>query len=132
MELKEFIEASLRQVIEGVKAAQAGEDGSLVNAQVAGAIPLGDGLANAGNLGVLTKVDFDVSVSAETTGSGGIKLVVFGVGAEGGGQQRAMAANRVSFSVPVRLPDGDVTRKNAALAAKAAARSPVVRRIRPR
>lgn len=123
MELKDFIAESLKQVIEGVKASQEGTDGLLVNAQILGNIPLGEGLANAGALGVISKVDFDVSVSAETVGAGGVKLVVFGVGAEGSGQHKVGAANRVSFSVPVRLPDGDGTRREKAIEAKRAART---------
>ncbi|HEY9010708.1 MAG TPA: hypothetical protein VIN06_06795 [Devosia sp.] len=105
----------MSQVIEGIRQAQGGKDGNLVNAQILGNIPLGDGLANAGALGVISRVNFDVMVSAETSGSGGVKLVVFGVGGEAGGQHKVGTANRVSFSVPVRLPDGDPSRREQVL-----------------
>ena len=47
-----------------------------------------------------------MAVSAETSGSGKAGLRVFGVGAEGQGEHKTGHANRINFSVPVRLPDG--------------------------
>nr|WP_321307536.1 hypothetical protein [uncultured Sphaerochaeta sp.] len=108
MELQEFIDETLRQIIAGVKKAQEAEDGSYINADMAGASFSGN-LTNGGPYGVATRVDFDVSVSAETSGGGGAKLVVFGVGAEGGTHHSATSANRISFSIPIRLPLGDTT-----------------------
>jgi hypothetical protein len=64
-------------------------------------------LIDGGTYGIFTRVDFDVAVSAETVGGakGGIK--VWGIGdIEGGGERKTGHANRVAFSVPVRLPDG--------------------------
>lgn len=109
MELKEFVSETLAQIIAGVKAAQSAEDGTHVNAQMANVA--GGNLINGGTYGIATRVDFDVSVSAETEGKGGGKLQVLNlidVGASGA--HRSTAANRVSFSVPVRLPTGDETR----------------------
>ncbi|WP_024898079.1 trypco2 family protein [Brucella rhizosphaerae] len=111
MELKEFIAETLSQIIDGVKIAQSRQDGSNVNAGMAGA-DFGGHLVNVGTYGVATRVDFDVSVTAETKGGAGIKLSVFGIGAEGGAGHTAAAANRISFSVPVRLPDGDKVRQS--------------------
>ncbi len=110
MELKEFIEATLKQVLEGIEAAQANEDnGKNINANI-GLGKLGGNLINAGDYGTVTRVDFDVSVSAESSGGGGAKLKVFGIGIEGGKESKAGSENRISFSVPVRLPDGDEDR----------------------
>lgn len=110
MELKEFIAETLSQIIEGVKIAQEYENGDNVNASMAGA-DFGGHLINVGTYGVATRVDFDVSVTAETKGGAGAKLTVFGVGVDGGVGHTAASANRISFSVPVRLPDGDKERQ---------------------
>ena len=111
MELQNFVAETLLQMIEGVRIAQSGEEGSNVNADMSGAA-FGGNLVNVGTYGVATRVDFDVSVSAETSGGAGAKLTVFGVGVGGGVDHKAGAANRISFSVPVRLPDGDTGRAN--------------------
>lgn len=110
MELKEFVAETLSQIVEGVRLAQAREDGSNINAAMSGA-EYGGHLVNVGTYGVATRVDFDVSVTAETKGGAGAKLSVFGVGVEGGAGHTAGSANRISFSVPVRLPDGDSERE---------------------
>ncbi len=111
MELKDFVAETLSQIVEGVQIAQKREDGTNVNAAMAGA-EFGGHLVNVGTYGVATRVDFDVSVTAETKGGAGAKLSVFGIGAEGGAGHTAGSANRISFSVPVRLPDGDREREN--------------------
>lgn len=118
MELKDFIAKALLQIIEGVRIAQSGNEGANVNAQMAGA-EFGGHIVNVGDYGVATRVDFDVSVNAETTGGAGAKLTVMGVGVGGGAEHRAGSANRISFSVPVRLPDGDTGRANRVRAAEA-------------
>ncbi|RCS25832.1 hypothetical protein DUT91_03475 [Phyllobacterium salinisoli] len=110
MELKDFIAETLSQIIEGVREAQAREDGANINAAMGGA-EFGGQLVNVGTYGVATRVDFDVSVTAETKGGAGAKLAVFGVGVDGGAGHTAGSANRISFSVPVRLPDGDAERQ---------------------
>lgn len=111
MELKDFVAETLSQIVEGVRIAQKREDGANVNAAMAGA-EFGGHLVNVGTYGVATRVDFDVSVTAETKGGAGAKLSVFGVGVEGGAGHTAGSANRISFSVPVRLPDGDTERQD--------------------
>lgn len=111
MELKDFVAATLSQIIEGVRLAQSREDGTNINADMASA-QFGGQLVNMGTYGVATRVDFDVSVNAESSGNAGAKLTVFGVGVAGGGEHKAGASNRISFSVPVRLPDGDTGRAN--------------------
>lgn len=114
MELDQFIELTLKQIAEGVKNAQKAEGGENINAMSSGKHDLGGNLINLNQYGVHTRVDFDVSVSAETSGSGGAKLTVLGIGAEGAAERRVAAANRVQFSVPIRLPDGDSSRVDAA------------------
>lgn len=111
MELRDFIAETLSQIVDGVRKAQSGEMGTNVNAQMATA-DFGGHLVNMGTYGVATRVDFDVSISAESSGNAGAKLTVFGVGVGGGADHKAASANRISFSVPVRLPDGDSGRAN--------------------
>jgi len=86
----------------GSKQAQSRKGGDAINAESAG--------AQGGNLyssthGVFTRIDFDVAVSAETTRGGKDSVRVFGVGTEGGGERTTAYANRITFSVPIRLPD---------------------------
>jgi hypothetical protein len=109
MDLKDFVAATLEQILAGVAKSQATELGTNINAENPG-IPNGKNVFSGGSYGTFTLVEFDVAVSAETTGKGGANLQVFGVGFEGGGEHKAAHANRISFAIPVRLPDGDTTR----------------------
>ena len=125
MELKEFIEESLRQIVEGVKAAQATPDGSNVNA-VSHAGLTGTNIQSAGTYGTFTMVQFDIAVSAEGTAKAGGGIKVWGLNAEAGGERKSTNASRIAFAVPVRLPDGDQSRadnvkarQNASMAATA-------------
>ena len=108
MDLKTFVTETLQQIVAGVREAQATDGGAAINAKMKG-VPggaIGGHLINTGS-GMFTCVDFDVAVSAE--GSGGAKagLIVFGVGVDAGGERKSGYANRIAFSVPLRLPDGD-------------------------
>ncbi|WP_430511926.1 trypco2 family protein [Pannonibacter phragmitetus] len=109
MELKHFIAETLSQIIEGIKLAQEKPDGENVNALMKDA-QFGGHLINVGQYGIATRVDFDVSVTTETEGGAGAKVKVFGIGVEGGGKHTAGSANKISFSVPIRLPEGDKDR----------------------
>lgn len=109
MELREFVCETLKQVLAGVKEAQKSEGGEHINA-ASFVFPKDSKVFTSGSYGTFTIVEFDVAVSAETSGKGGANLSVFGVGLEGGGQHKAGHANRVSFAVPLRLPDGDISR----------------------
>lgn len=104
MDLKTFITETLGQILDGVKDAQRAQDGGRINAEGGGSP--GGNLFSAGIYGMFTRVDFDVAVSAESTGSGKAGLRVFGIGAEGGGEHKTGLANRITFSVPIRLPEG--------------------------
>jgi hypothetical protein len=106
VELKDFVTETLRQILEGIQAAQESPLGTAVNAASPGSGPFGN-LFSGGTYGQFTRVDFDVAVSAEASASGKGSLKVFSVGLEGGGDRKHSTVSRVSFSVPVRLPDGD-------------------------
>jgi hypothetical protein len=104
MDLQTFVAETLRQILKGVQDAQSSPGGGNVNAEMFGTAT--GHLINGGTSGLFTRVDFDVAVSAETTGGAKGNLVVFGVGVSGGADRKQGFANRISFSVPVRLPDG--------------------------
>jgi hypothetical protein len=107
MQLDDFVAETLRQIIAGVKKVQGTEDGMNVNA--AGVTSSGHLLANI--YGNFTRVDFDVAVTAESSGGSKASLKVWSIGAEGGGEHKSQTANRVSFSIPVRLPEGDQSKE---------------------
>ena len=105
MDLETFVAETLRQIVMGVRnAQQATPDGGSINAQMHGAAT--GHLIAGGTSGMFTRVDFDVAVSGDTSGQGTAALKVFGAGASVEGEPRHGYANRISFSVPVRLPDG--------------------------
>ncbi|TXR47599.1 hypothetical protein [Phyllobacterium endophyticum] len=112
MDLKDFVTATLQQIIDGVKQAQSAEGGDHINAENSG-VPGGKNVFSSGSYGTFTLVEFDVNVSAESSGKAGANLKVFGVGVEGGGGHKSGTANRVAFAIPVRLPDGDTTKAEA-------------------
>jgi hypothetical protein len=106
MDLKTFITETLHQICEGVREAQSKEGGDAINAG-GGDMGMGGHLfSGGGSGGTFTRVDFDVAVSAETEGHGKGGIKVFSVGLEGGAGHKKGYANRITFSVPVRLPDG--------------------------
>lgn len=111
MDLQEFVTETLRQIRCGIEDAQKEDGGDTVNASPgSSAVNLGGNLINCGDYGVLCRVDFDVAVVSEASGSGGAKLAVFGFGAKADGTLKSSTANRIAFSATVRLPDGDKTR----------------------
>ena len=98
MELKDFIEETLKQIISGVRSAQenAIELGAKIN-------PRG------GSVVEMRNVHFDVAVgtSKETETKGGIGVVVVPGGSAGSQDQSDVASSsmsRIKFSVPVKLP----------------------------
>jgi len=111
MELKDFVSETLKQIIEGVKAAQeqTGQMGGKVSPSL---------IANPDLVGVVTEkqqqpvqmVEFDVAVT-EATGKGskagiGVFFGAIGAGAQGESQSSSTAMNRIKFSVPLLLPTG--------------------------
>lgn len=106
MNLAEFVEESLSEILVGIKAAQSKEGGGAVGAELAGAPPPGSQLFSSG-YGSFTIVDFDVSVVAETQTAGKAGIRVWSIGAEGGGQHSSQQSSRIRFSVHLRIPDGD-------------------------
>jgi hypothetical protein len=108
MDLKDFVEQTLTQIMEGIKAAQAKTDhGGLISPAVLHYGSVSNGIqSDAGEYPEM--VDFDVAVTAERgTGSkGGIGLVVGPVtlGSTGQSNEQNSSVSRIKFRVPVVLP----------------------------
>lgn len=111
MELQDFVAETLKQIIDGVIAAQtyAAEKGARVNPPI-------DFRSNEGGLLMWEKgfnqpihsVDFDVAVTAKegTKTQGGISVLVgaLGLKATGQSEESAHKLNRIRFSIPIGLP----------------------------
>jgi hypothetical protein len=105
MNLSEFVEETLTEILAGIRSAQKKEGGDHISAEM-----YGDGSAlgiiSGGPSGFFTVVQFDVSVAAETKAGGKGGLRVWSVGVEGSGEHNSHHTNRVKFSVHLKLPDG--------------------------
>jgi hypothetical protein len=67
MDLKDFVAATLQQIIDGVRQAQAADGGDNVNATNAG-VPAGKNVFDSGTYGTFTLVEFDVAVRRNRQG----------------------------------------------------------------
>jgi hypothetical protein len=107
MNLAEFIEESLTEILAGVRGAQKQEGGMAIGAEMFGA-PKGDSLlVLGGTSGTFTIVEFDVSVVAETSAGGKGGLRVWSVGVEGEGKRSDQQTSRVRFAVQLKIPQGE-------------------------
>ena len=104
MDLSEFVETSLTQILSGIRAAQKTEGG--VGAQMH-ATPKTDSVIHGGTSGMFTIVEFDVSVVVETGASGKGGLRVWSIGAEAQGEHSHQRTSRVKFGVQLKIPQGD-------------------------
>jgi hypothetical protein len=100
MDVRDFIDMTLKEIVAGITKAQASEGGEAINAEM-GDVSVSGNLISTKGAGLFTRVDFDVAVSAEGTGRAGGSLTVFGVGVKAGGESKSGYANRILFSVPV-------------------------------
>lgn len=111
IELKQFVTATLVQIIEGVKDAQqaATDAGGKINplSQRHGADVLRSMSVGSDN-NISRVVEFDVAItSAEGSSTGaGIKVFLAGIGAGAGGKsdKQTSSVTRIKFPVPVFLP----------------------------
>jgi hypothetical protein len=103
--LKEFVEETLTEILDGVREAQKKDGGDTVGALTSLAMSHGN-VVSMGTRGFLAIIEFDVSVAAEAGGGGKGGKRVMSVGVEGGGQYKSSETSRVKFSVPVVLPKG--------------------------
>ena len=118
MNLEEFVDTSLRQIIAGVKKAQQAtrlpgkhpSEADVVNPAVmygADSAPKGKYFATVGR-NLVNFVDFDVAVTTDSTSeaTAGLSLKVAGIGIGGGGgvSDRDSVVSRIKFQVPIVLP----------------------------
>jgi Trypsin-co-occurring domain 2 len=112
MDLAEFVEETLSEVLKGIRAAQGKEGGGAVGAAGISAWspnhPSTTLLLPGFGDTVFTAVEFDVSVLAETSGGGKGGLKVWSVGSiEAGGKRSDQHTSRVRFAVQLKIPRGD-------------------------
>ena len=118
MNVEEFVDTSLRQIIAGVKKAQQAtrlpgkhpSEADIVNPAVmygADEAPKGKYFATTGRT-LVHFVDFDVAVTTDSTSEAkaGLSLKVVGIGIGGGGgvSDRDSVVSRIKFQVPIVLP----------------------------
>lgn len=103
MDIKQFVNQSLTQILDGIVDAQKHSNGSNIAAE-AFISPKGN-LMNGGTSGIFTIVDFDISVVASTSDRGE-SIRVSSVEIASGSERTAQNTSRVKFSVHVRLPQG--------------------------
>ena len=123
MNLEDFIETSLRQIIEGTRKAQAAtripgkerSEADLVNPAImysADSAPKGMHYATQ-NRNLVHFVEFDVAVTTDSSlegkGNAGIKIAGIGVGfgTSASATDRDTVVSRIKFSVPLTLPQTD-------------------------
>jgi hypothetical protein len=113
VQLKDFVSETLKQVIEGILAAQvfAKEKGALVNPR--GLVPLTPDsdkyIVDSGEQAAIPQfIEFDVAVSASESGEAkagvGIFAGAIGVGTQAKLEGANSSTNRIRFSVPVQFP----------------------------
>jgi hypothetical protein len=109
MDLAEFVDETLSEILAGIRAAQRKEGGGAIGAEMyAGGQGL---LVNGGTSGMFSVVEFDVSVVAETSAGGKGGLRVWSVGVEGQGKRSDQQTSRVRFAVQLKIPRGEAAPK---------------------
>ncbi|MGA8652471.1 MAG: hypothetical protein WB677_17990 [Xanthobacteraceae bacterium] len=103
MDIKQFVDESLTQILQGITAAQKRNGGQHIAAEAY--ISPGGNLINGGTSGIFTIVDFDISVVTTATDRGD-SIRVSSIEMTGGPEKQAQSASRVKFSIHVRLPEG--------------------------
>jgi hypothetical protein len=110
MDLKTFIAETLKQVIDGVRDAQAHakDTGALINAAKKVTTLSTGQVRETDDPERLQNVEFDVAVSAEEgkQRKGGLGIVVgpVAIGGHGQASTTTQSVSRVKFAVPLRLP----------------------------
>jgi hypothetical protein len=113
LNLAEFVEETLSEVLSGIRAAQKKEGGGAVGAEGIAIPPTQNTplIFSGSEHDKFTVVEFDVSVLAETSKGGKGGLRVWSVGVEAGGKRSDQQTSRVRFAVHVKIPPGDKVEK---------------------
>ena len=112
LQLRDFVAETIKQVIDGVVAAQkyAGDKDAAVNPSVTVLAPSQTVLRDADTHNPVQSISFDVAVTASkgTKTQGGIAVFtgMIGLGSKGQSEKSNESVNRIQFSVPISLPVG--------------------------
>jgi len=112
MELKEFVNETLRQIRAGVAQAQGTsiDDGRDINPRITNFNPK-DNIRMTNKDRVVESVEFDVALTTEDASGKkaglGIFVAPLSVGVQGTAEQKSITVNRVKFSVPMAYPAFD-------------------------
>jgi Trypsin-co-occurring domain 2 len=110
MDLAEFVDETLSEILKGIRAAQSKEGGGAIGATGISAWSQTSLLRPGYGDTAFTTVEFDVSVLAETSGGGKGALKVWSVGSiEAGGKRSDQQTSRVRFAVQLKIPPGDTS-----------------------
>jgi hypothetical protein len=112
MNVGDFVDETLSEILSGIRAAQKKEGGGAIGAggvlAWSSTYHISSLLAQGHGDDVFTVVEFDVSVLAETSGGGKGALKVWSVGSvEAGGKRSDQQTSRVRFAVHLKIPRGD-------------------------
>jgi hypothetical protein len=114
MELKDFVAATLVQIVEGAETAQKQvvDIGATVNPAGVGLLPTGHHYITGHNSRNVQLIDFDIALTATEGGETGAHIGVFlgsvGVGAKAKIESGNSASNKVKFSIPIVLPTHEI------------------------
>lgn len=135
MDLKDFVDTTIRQIIDGVKAAQeyvANQDGAVNPAFTAGAAGAQEIMGFTAENVKVYKLAFDVAVTVhETKGEARVEVAeLFRASSEAGFTEGSSSVSRMRFIVPIVFPEDTVTRgAKDAKEAKSAAEYRASRRV---
>lgn len=113
MQLSQFVQEVLTEIVTGIRAAQAANGGSHISPDMDGGHDYAPNHTRFNSSARLksTVVDFDIALTVETSTKAGGKagLKVFDVGVDGGGERvsRDSTVSRVQFAVPLLLPKNE-------------------------
>ena len=108
MNIGDFVDETLSEILSGIRAAQKKEGGGAIGAGGLSLPATKELLLVSGSDGLYTAVEFDVSVVVETAGGGKGALKVWSVGSvEAGGKRSDQQTSRVRFAVHLKIPRGD-------------------------
>lgn len=112
MELKEFVAATLAQIVEGVQLAQSRTKttSAVVNPQLDSSSGK-EGSFHRGTGTFIREIEFDVAVTtmeaSGTKGGVGIFVGAIGLGSQGQSDAAKTQLSRIKFAVPLLLPRGE-------------------------
>jgi hypothetical protein len=103
MNIKQFVEETLQQILEGVSAVKRRDRRVAPSRELSSNLPSGTGIVTV-PAAAPSLVEFDVAVTVTTTTEGKVKGQLIAIaGAEATGTHENSKVSRVKFSVPLEL-----------------------------